>query len=69
MASWADLRRYCGKHLVFVKEGTNHTVYRNPSTGDLVIVSRGTGEIGKYKFAEILKNQLGITKEQFNKGL
>lgn len=69
MASWADLRRYCRKNLVFVKEGSNHTVYRHPGTGELVIVSRGSGEIGKHKFAEILKNQLGITKDEFNKGL
>ena len=67
MPSWADLRKYCDKHLIYVGEGKRHIKYRNRN-GDPVIISRGTGEIGKHLFAEILKNQLGITKEEFNNG-
>lgn len=69
MPTWKELKRYCEKDGWELYKDTDHYYYRKvKENGDLLRtkVSKGTGEIGKNLFNEILKKQLHITKEEFN---
>lgn len=73
MASWKDLRRFLiNDGYEFVRHGSRDDIYEKTlPNGDVkrVRVSKGTGEINKGQFARILKQQLGVTKEEFNQRL
>jgi hypothetical protein len=69
MPSWRDLRRFCKQDGWELYKSTDHYYYRKDSLGGTpkyTKVSRGTGEIGRGLWKEILTNQLQVTKEYFN---
>ena len=72
MAKWSELRRYCEKNGWVLFKNTDHYYFRKVLQDGTVLrtkVSRGSGEIPKRLWREILKKQLRITQEEFNKGL
>lgn len=73
MPTWRDLERFC-KHDDWEKcnptKKADHDYYRKimpDGTIKRTKVSRGTGEIGKVLFKYILKDQLQVDYEYFNK--
>lgn len=70
MPRWSELKRFCERDDWELYRDTDHYYYRkiDPS-GNIrkTKVSRGSGEIKKNLWQEILKNQLGVTQEYFNK--
>lgn len=72
MPKWSDLKRYCEKNGWELYKKTDHFFYRKKlSDGTLLRtkVSMGTGEIKKHLWKEILRHQLRITNEEFNRKL
>ncbi len=67
MSSWEELRRYLSRNAIFIRHGRNHDIYEY--NGYRIRVSRGSGEISRYMWRDILKHQLHITQEEFNAGL
>lgn len=71
MPSWKDLRRHLKKNgYTLLRHGSRDDWYEKTmpdGTNRRVRVSKSSGEIGKGLFENILKKQLGITKEEFNK--
>ena len=69
MPSWKELRRFCENDGWELYKDTNHYYYRkHDKNGNLkrTKVSKGSGEIPKNLFREILKKQLQVSKEFFN---
>ena len=69
MPSWRDLKRFCDRDGWELYKNTDHYFYSKIDENGkirLTKVSRGTGEIGKNMWNDILKNQLHVTKEYFN---
>ena len=69
MATWKELDRYCVNDGWECYKITDHKYYRKRD-GDVLKrtkVSFGSGEISKKLFDLILKKQLCISKEEFNK--
>lgn len=71
MPSWRDIERFCrrdgweeikkkGHHIYFRKVMDDGTIKRTR-------VSRGTGEVRGHLWKEILKKQLQVDQEYFNK--
>lgn len=70
MPSWKELKRFCENDGWILYKDNDHYYYRkieNDGTIRRTKVSKGTGEIGHYLWKEILKKQLGVTQEEFNK--
>ena len=67
MPKWQDFRRFLERNAKFLRHGRNHDLYLYD--GHEIRVSRGSGEIGFNTWRKILKQQLGITKEEFYAGL
>ncbi len=70
MPSWKDLRRFCENDGWELYKDTDHYFYRKRDhDGSIRItkVSKGSGEIKPGLWREILKKQLQVTKEFFNK--
>ncbi|HEU4963422.1 MAG TPA: type II toxin-antitoxin system HicA family toxin [Bacilli bacterium] len=70
MPNWRDLRRFCEKDEWELYKATDHYYYRKrrpDGTMKYTMVSRGTGEIKKYLWQDILKKQLEVTQAYFNK--
>ena len=69
MPSWRDLKKFCERDGWELYKETDHYYYRkddkygNPR---YTRVSKGTGEIYGHLWREILKKQLGVSKEYFN---
>ncbi|MDR2610916.1 MAG: hypothetical protein LBC58_05615 [Clostridiales Family XIII bacterium] len=74
MPSWKDLDKFLRNdkwtHLP-QNSGTDKTYVKYLPDGEILRtrVSRSSAEIGKGLFASILKNQLHVSKEYFNKVL
>lgn len=70
MPSWRELERFCRRDgWEEYKQKTHHIYFRkrtNDGNWKRTKVSRGTGEIPKHQWREILKNQLQVTLEYFN---
>jgi predicted RNA binding protein YcfA (HicA-like mRNA interferase family) len=73
VASWKELRRFLENDgYVMVRHGSRDDIYEKVMpTGEIhrVRVSKGTGEIEKGLFSRILKQQIFVTKEEFNERL
>ncbi|MBD8069453.1 type II toxin-antitoxin system HicA family toxin [Bacillus sp. PS06] len=72
MASWKDLRKFLvNDGYVLIRHGRDDIYEKTLPNGEIkrVRVSKGTGEIGKGLFSRILKQQLGVDKEEFNERL
>ena len=67
MSRWKDLVRFLDRNAVFIRHGSNHDIYLY--NGKRIRVSRGSGEIDKNTWQDILKHQLRMTQEEFNEGL
>jgi predicted RNA binding protein YcfA (HicA-like mRNA interferase family) len=70
MPNWNDLEKYLKRHgWELVRQNGRDKMYRKilpDGTSIRTAVSKSSGEISKGMFAKILKQQLGITKEEFN---
>ena len=70
MPSWKDLRNFCNNDDWELYKDTDHYFYKKEDDdGNIrrVKVSKGTGEIYGHLWQEILKRQLKVSKEYFNK--
>jgi hypothetical protein len=70
MPSWRDLRRFCKRDDWELYKDTDHYFFRKPNEEGVMRttkVSKGTGEIGGRLWENILKKQLQVSKEYFNK--
>ena len=70
MPSWKELKRFCERDGWELIRDTDHYYYRKDGTDAgprLTKVSKGSGEIPKNLWRLILKKQLKVTKEYFNK--
>ena len=70
MPSWRDLRNFCENDDWELYKDTDHYFYRKEENNGNIKrakVSKGTGEIRKHLWNEILKKQLKVSKEYFNK--
>ena len=69
MPNWKELKRFCESDGWELYKDTDHYYYRKfDDAGNLkrTKVSRGSGEIPKRLWHEILKKQLQVTDEYFN---
>jgi hypothetical protein len=69
MPSWRELKRFCENDKWILYKDTDHYYYRKiDEEGNIkrTKVSKGTGDIHKNLWNEILKKQLQVTKEYFN---
>ena len=74
MPSWSDLERFCrhdGWEYRPQNSGRDKCYTKILSNGEILWtrVSKSSGEIGKGLFAAILKNQLKVSLEYFNRVL
>jgi len=74
MPSWRDLERFCrhdGWEHLPQNSGRDMSYTKMLSDGEILWtrVSKSTGEIGKGLFSAILKNQLKVSAEYFNRVL
>ena len=70
MPSWRDMRRFCNHDNWELYKDTDHYFYRKEDDDGTIRytkVSKGTGEIPKHQWKEILKKQLKVSQEYFNK--
>ena len=70
MPSWKELKRFCENDGWELYKTTDHYFYRKDSadgTPRFTKVSKGTGEIGRNLWREILNRQLQVTIEYFNR--
>lgn len=70
MPSWKELKRFCDNDGWELYKETDHYFYRKiDSNGNVrrTKVSKGSGEIRYHLWREILKKQLGVSQEYFNK--
>jgi len=69
MPSWKELKRFCESDGWELYKETDHYFYRKfDNNGNIrrTKVSKGTGDIHKNLWSEILKKQLQVDKEYFN---
>jgi hypothetical protein len=70
--SWRDLRRFCERDGWELYKDTDHYFYRKDNvdgTPRFTKVSKGSGEIGRGLWREILNRQLKVSIEYFNNKL
>lgn len=70
MPSWSELKRFCDRDGWELYKNTDHYFYRKTDENGNIKrtkVSRGTGEIKGHLWQMILKRQLQVTEEIFNK--
>lgn len=70
MPNWKELRRFCERDGWELYRNTDHYYYRKVEADGTIRrtkISKGSGEIRYYLWNEILKKQLGVTQEYFNK--
>lgn len=69
MPNWRDLEKYLKRNgWEFVRDGDDRIYEKTLPNGEILItrVSKSSSEIGKGLFSRILKQQLRISKEEFN---
>lgn len=72
MPRWKDLKKYLDNSGWVKYKSSDHDYYKkinNDGSYQFCKVSRGSKEISKSLFQHILKHELKISKEDFNKGL
>ena len=70
MPKWSDLKRFCEKDGWELYKSTDHYFFRKEMPDGSIKrtkISRGTGEIKGNLWNEILKRQLQVSLEEFNK--
>jgi len=69
MPSWKELKRFCEHDGWHLYKDTDHYFYRkddDQGNPRFTKVSKGSGEIGRYLWKNILNRQLQVTIEYFN---
>ena len=70
MPSWSDLEHYLKRNeRKLVRQSGRDKIYEKTMPDGVIrrtAVSKSSSEIGKGLFSRILKQQLGIDKEEFN---
>lgn len=72
MPSWRTFKRYLDRNGWELYSITDHYKYRKRRADgmyDYTKCSMGSGEIKRYTWQRILRNELHITQEEFNEGL
>ena len=72
MPKWRELKRYCDTTGWELYKDTDHYYYRKIlDNGDVLRtkVSKGSGEIPKALWREILRKQICTTQDEFNKNI
>lgn len=70
MSTWSEFRRYLQRHGWELYRSTDHDYYRKVLPNGEVLttrVSRGHGEIPSNLWKRIVKQQLCITQDEFNR--
>lgn len=70
MPKWKELKKYLDRDGWELYKNTDHYYYKKQGKNgeySFCKVSRGSGEIGKNLWQSILKHQLKVTQEEFNK--
>lgn len=70
MPTWKELKRFCERDGWELYKQTDHYFYRKMDKDGNVRhtkVSMGSGEIPRHLWQQILKKQLQVTEEYFNK--
>ncbi len=70
MPKWKELKRFCERDGWELYKDTDHYYYRKRDENGnirLTKVSKGSGEIHQHMWKEILKKQLQVTQEYFNR--
>ncbi len=70
MPTWKELKRFCEHDGWEMYKETDHYFYRKTDDDGNIRrtkISKGTGEIYGNLWREILKKQLGVNQEYFNK--
>lgn len=70
MPRWSELKRFCDRDGWELYKNTDHYFYRKTDENGNIKrtkISRGTGEIKGNLWQTILKKQLQVTEEHFNK--
>lgn len=70
MPTWKELKRFCEKDNWELHKSTDHYYYRKYMDNGVLKrtkVSRGSKEIPKFLWKNILEKQLQVTQEYFNK--
>ena len=70
MPSWSDLEHYLKRHeWKLVRQSGRDKIFEKTMPDGVIrrtAVSKSSSEIGKGLFSRILKQQLGIDKQEFN---
>lgn len=69
MPKWGELKRFCeNDHWELYKDGDHYFYRKIDADGNIrrTKVSKGSGEIPKKLWKEIMNRQLQVTKEYFN---
>lgn len=69
MPRWKEVKRFCDNDGWELYKDTDHYYYRKYNRDGTVKwtrVSKGSGEIHRHMWQEILKKQLQVTQEYFN---
>lgn len=70
MPSWREIERFCRRDGWEEYKVTHHIYFRKVMSDGTVKrtkVSRGTGEVKGHLWKEILKKQLQVTEDEFNR--
>ncbi|MBO4337430.1 MAG: type II toxin-antitoxin system HicA family toxin [Lachnospiraceae bacterium] len=70
MPRWKELKRFCDRDSWELYKTTDHYFYRKIMPNGIIKrtkVSMGSGEIHPHMWKEILKNQLQVSEDYFNK--
>ncbi len=70
MPKWKEIKRFCEKDGWELYKTTDHFFYRKvmpDGTIKRTKVSMGSGEVHSHMWKEILRNQLQVSEEYFNK--
>ena len=70
MPTWKEIKRFCEKDGWELYKTTDHFFYRKvmpDGTIKRTKVSMGSGEVHSHMWKEILRNQLQVSEEYFNK--
>ena len=70
MPNWGELRRFCEKDGWELYKSIDHYYYRKYIRNGIfkkTRISRGSKEIPKFVWKNILKKQLQVTQEYFNR--
>ena len=70
MPRWKELKRFCDNDGWELYKDTNHYYYRKHNEDGTIKwtkVSKGSGEIHPHMWQEILRKQLQVSQDYFNK--